>query len=116
VNFLLPSERVRGGLGWGKKIRTPARIVISARNTVFNHQVDRRRGEEFEEFLACCFRDLGYAVEMTPKMGDFGADLILSKGARKALSLQNAIKEKWEISPCKKWLVRLSITGRRMRS
>jgi len=48
---------------------------------------------------------------MTPKMGDFGADLILFKGARKPLSRQNAIKEKWEIPPCKKWLVRLSITG-----
>jgi hypothetical protein len=28
VNFLLPSERVRGGLGWGKKFMTPARIAI----------------------------------------------------------------------------------------
>ena len=28
VNFLLPSERVRGGLGWGKKFTTPARIAI----------------------------------------------------------------------------------------
>jgi hypothetical protein len=27
VNFLLPSERVRGGLRWGKKITTPARIA-----------------------------------------------------------------------------------------
>ncbi|MEG4212776.1 hypothetical protein QT994_22490 [Microcoleus sp. S13_B4] len=30
VNFLLPSERVRGGVGWGKKFTTPARIAISA--------------------------------------------------------------------------------------
>jgi hypothetical protein len=29
VNFLLPSERVRGGVGWGKKFTTPARIAIS---------------------------------------------------------------------------------------
>jgi len=29
VNFLLPSERVGGGLGWGKKFTTPARIAIS---------------------------------------------------------------------------------------
>ena len=28
VNFLLPSSRVRGGLGWGKKFTTPARIAI----------------------------------------------------------------------------------------
>jgi len=28
VNFLLPSERLRGGLGWGKKFTTPARIAI----------------------------------------------------------------------------------------
>ncbi|WP_293360538.1 MULTISPECIES: restriction endonuclease [unclassified Microcoleus] len=42
-------------------------------------------GEEFEEFLACCFRNLGYAVEMTPKTGDFGADLILSKAGKKTV-------------------------------
>jgi hypothetical protein len=48
---------------------------------------------------------------MTPKKGDFGAELILFKAARKPLSRQNAIKEKWEIPPCKKWLVQLSITG-----
>ena len=48
-------------------------------------QVDRMTGEEFEEFLACCFRNLGYAVEMTPKTGDFGADLILSKARNKTV-------------------------------
>jgi len=48
-------------------------------------QVDRMTGEEFEEFLACCFRNLGYAVEMTPKTGDFGADLILSKARKKTV-------------------------------
>ncbi|MEG4984830.1 restriction endonuclease [Microcoleus sp. BR0-C5] len=48
-------------------------------------QVDRMTGEEFEEFLACCFRNLGYGVEMTPKTGDFGADLILSKARNKTV-------------------------------
>jgi len=28
VNFLLPSERVPGGLGWGEKYTTPATIAI----------------------------------------------------------------------------------------
>ncbi|MEG4183118.1 hypothetical protein QUA32_15240 [Microcoleus sp. Pol14D6] len=28
VNFLLPSKRVRGGLGWGKKFTIPARVAI----------------------------------------------------------------------------------------
>ncbi|NJK76935.1 MAG: restriction endonuclease [Oscillatoriales cyanobacterium RU_3_3] len=42
-------------------------------------------GEEFEEFLACCFRNLGYAVETTPKTADFGADLILSKARQKTV-------------------------------
>jgi HJR/Mrr/RecB family endonuclease/uncharacterized protein (DUF697 family) len=48
-------------------------------------RVDRMTGEEFEEFLACCFRNVGYAVEMTPKTGDFGADLILSKAGKKTV-------------------------------
>ncbi|NJR21022.1 MAG: hypothetical protein HC786_01960 [Richelia sp. CSU_2_1] len=48
-------------------------------------RVDLMTGEEFEEFLACCFRNLGYAVEMTPKTADFGADLILAKGGKKTV-------------------------------
>ena len=48
-------------------------------------RVDRMTGEEFEEFLACCFRNLGYTVEMTPKTGDFGADLILYKAGKKTV-------------------------------
>jgi restriction system protein len=34
---------------------------------------------EFEEFLAGLFRAQGYAAELTPTSGDYGADLILSK-------------------------------------
>lgn len=37
-------------------------------------------GQEFEDFLAGLFHRLGYQVEMTPTSGDYGADLILSKG------------------------------------
>lgn len=38
------------------------------------------KGTAFEEYLAAVFIDLGYSVDLTPFSGDFGADLILSKG------------------------------------
>lgn len=41
--------------------------------------VDKMTGEEFEKFLLVHFERLGYKVELTPKTGDYGADLILKK-------------------------------------
>lgn len=43
-------------------------------------EIDSLSGEDFEAFLSLCFSEHGYKVQMTPKSGDFGADLILSKG------------------------------------
>lgn len=42
-------------------------------------ELDQLSGLEFEEFLAGLFRAQGYAAELTPTSGDYGADLILSK-------------------------------------
>lgn len=41
-------------------------------------ELDQLSGVEFEEFLAGLFRAQGYAAELTPTTGDYGADLILS--------------------------------------
>ena len=41
--------------------------------------IDQMSGVDFEQRLAVLFRDLGYHVEMTPRTGDYGADLIVSK-------------------------------------
>lgn len=45
--------------------------------------LDQLSGLEFEEFLAGLFRAQGYAAELTPSSGDYGADLILSKDGRR---------------------------------
>ena len=45
-------------------------------------ELDQLSGLEFEEFLAGLFRAQGYAAELTPTSGDYGADLILSKDGR----------------------------------
>lgn len=37
------------------------------------------KGTAFEDYLADVFEDLGYTVDLTPKSGDYGADLLLSK-------------------------------------
>ncbi len=46
-------------------------------------ELDQLSGVEFEEFLAGLFRAKGYAAELTPTTGDYGADLILSKDGRR---------------------------------
>ncbi|MBK8569438.1 MAG: restriction endonuclease [Nitrosomonadales bacterium] len=46
-------------------------------------ELDQLTGVEFEEFLAGLFRAQGYAAELTPTSGDYGADLILSKDGRR---------------------------------
>ena len=46
-------------------------------------ELDRLTGVEFEEFLAGLFRNQGYAAELTPTSGDYGADLIVSKDGQR---------------------------------
>lgn len=46
-------------------------------------ELDSLSGVEFEEFLAGLFRAQGYAAELTPTSGDYGADLILSKDGQR---------------------------------
>lgn len=46
-------------------------------------ELDQLDGVEFEEFLAGLFRAQGYAAELTPTSGDYGADLILSKDGQR---------------------------------
>lgn len=46
-------------------------------------QVDQMKGKEFEDYLRVLFLERGYHVQMTPATGDYGADLILSKGGRR---------------------------------
>lgn len=42
-------------------------------------KIDKMSGEEFELFLKMYFEKQGYKVEMTPRTGDYGADLICKK-------------------------------------
>lgn len=46
-------------------------------------ELDQLNGPEFEVFLAGLFRAQGYAAELTPTTGDYGADLILIKGGQR---------------------------------
>lgn len=46
-------------------------------------QVDQMKGKEFEDYLRVLFLERGYHVQMTPATGDYGADLILSKGGQR---------------------------------
>jgi restriction system protein len=71
-------------------------VVLAARVVGFLWQQRRLRrsgireiktmtGEQFERRLAILFRDLGYRVEPTGKRGDFGADLVVTKGKKRTV-------------------------------
>jgi len=46
-------------------------------------KVDTLTGIEFENYIAAIFRHQGYKVQDTPKSGDFGVDLIITKDGQK---------------------------------
>src|SRR6266568_2564542 len=49
-------------------------------------EIDKMTGGEFEERLAILFRNLGYNVERTGRVGDYGVDLVIEKnGIRTAV-------------------------------
>ena len=46
-------------------------------------EIDRMDGHTFEIFLSTLFRRLGYSVELTSRRGDYGADLVVTRGKQR---------------------------------
>ncbi|MDE2812869.1 MAG: restriction endonuclease [Gemmatimonadota bacterium] len=46
-------------------------------------RMDGMTGVQFEQMLAAVFTALGYGVSATPTTGDYGADLVMTRGSRK---------------------------------
>jgi restriction system protein len=65
--------------------------LISDANERFTiNDVDNMDGYEFENFIGSLYEKMGYLVEQTPKSGDQGADLIITKfGERTAVQTKN---------------------------
>ena len=64
-----------------KLARTPC-IRFSSRNG----EIDSLDGRDFERLLTVVFRQTGWRVELTPYVGDGGADLVVAKdGKRKVV-------------------------------
>lgn len=49
------------------------------------NDIDRMSGKNFEKYLEVIFEKLGYRVERTPYVGDYGADLVTSKDGIKTV-------------------------------
>lgn len=45
-------------------------------------EIDAMNGLDFEQYLGALFEEMGYMVKFTPASGDYGADLLLTKGNR----------------------------------
>lgn len=46
-------------------------------------EIDQMDGRQFENYLGHLFRMHGYAAEVTQSSGDYGADLVITKGGRR---------------------------------
>lgn len=46
-------------------------------------EIDKMTGPEFEERMAILFGNLGYKVEKTGKIGDYGVDLVVEKDGKR---------------------------------
>ena len=51
-------------------------------------------GEQFEEYLKYNFEQFGYKVSLTPKTGDYGADLICKKNGQILIIQAKRYKDK----------------------
>jgi len=58
---------------WKREGETGRKLILSSDIT----SIDIMEGYEFEEYLKCLFFYMGYAVEVTKKSRDYGADLVL---------------------------------------
>ena len=70
------------GLAVGAKARRIARYLRSGLR-----EIDRMPGVDFENYVAAKLRAAGYRVRLTEVTGDFGVDLIASKG-RERIAIQ----------------------------
>ncbi len=75
----------------GAALIAPPLALAVLNGTVFRHLARRQHpaslesmsGESWEDLCATLFRRHGFHVQRTPRTGDFGADLILSRGQRR---------------------------------
>ncbi|MDI6771539.1 MAG: restriction endonuclease [bacterium] len=49
-------------------------------------EIDRMSGKDFETKMALVFKARGYRVEQTPYVGDWGADLVVSRGGERTVA------------------------------
>lgn len=64
---------------WRQRRATMASYLAMQRSAHLA-QIDQMSGRQFEDFLALLFQDLGYHVDATKVVGDYGGDLVLSCG------------------------------------
>ena len=91
--------------------------------------IDKMDGKTFEKYLKVFFEKLGYKVERTKYIGDYGADLVATnKGVKTVIqakrykskvgikAVQEAVASKGTITVEKLWLSRIVISPTRQKS
>jgi hypothetical protein len=57
-------------------------------------EIDKFGGKKFEEYLEVLFKRLGYSVERTKFVGDFGGDLVVRKDRVRTVVQANATRNR----------------------
>ena len=87
--IVLNSIRIKDGKEIEREFREKKyQAALKKKKCLINsslYEIDMMSGEEFEKYLELCFKELNYAVKLTPKSKDYGADLILYKDGVKIL-------------------------------
>lgn len=64
--------------------------------------IDRMDGRTFDKYLETLFERLGYRVELTRYVGDYGADLVVQKDGVKTVIQGSATRAKWASRACRR--------------
>lgn len=78
IGIIVAAFIIRYVVRWRARVNWRRKVLSSG-----IHNIDVMKGETFEQFLKVLFEERGYQVELTPKSGDFGADLIMTKDGRR---------------------------------
>jgi restriction system protein len=86
------------------------RMRLKALRAIQISHIDTMTGEEFEQYVAELLRFQGYKTRMTPRSGDYGVDIVASKGGTKTAVQIKRYSNKLDQKP-----IREAVTGMAVR-
>lgn len=106
---LLLSLLLLGGGGFYLFLARKQQIRRRAFRALQISHIDTMRGDEFEEYIAELLRFQGYQTRMTPRSGDYGVDIVASKGGVKTAVQIKRYNKKLDQKPIREAVAGMSV-------